>query len=124
MAPLDEFKPAFFTVESHGDATLLRLAKPSLSEEENIEQLSQELSTIVDHYGCRRIVVDFADVKLITSAALGKFIALHRNLHRKEGRLSVSGVAGMVKDVFKTTKLIDYFKVADSIEEAIRIVTA
>lgn len=119
MAALSEFKPAYFVIDDRGAVVVVHIAKASLSEEDNIEQLGQELSMLVDQFGCRRVAVNFEIVTLITSAALGKFIALHRNLHRREGRLILCGVAGMVQDVLNATKLNEYFAVAATTDEAV-----
>ena len=118
MAVLGEFKPAYFTIEERGPVVLAHIAKASLSEEDNIEQLGQELSMLVDQFGCRQLTVNFEIVTMITSAALGKFIALHRNLHRREGRLVLCGVTGMVQDVLNATKLNEYFAVTATTDEA------
>ncbi|MBM4077501.1 MAG: STAS domain-containing protein, partial [Planctomycetes bacterium] len=109
----------FFQIDRNGLVTVLHLTKPRLSEEDNIEQLGQELSVLVDQFGCLKLVVDFEIVTFITSAVLGKFIALHRNLHRKEGQLAMCNMKGMVKDVLSATKLDEYFLRADSVELAI-----
>lgn len=119
MAALSEFKPAYFTIDDRGAAVVVRIAKSGLSEEDNIEQLGQELSMLVDQFGCRRLAVNFEIVTLITSAALGKFISLHRNLHRREGRLVLCGVAGMVQDVLDATRLNEYFTMTATADEAV-----
>ena len=121
MAALSEFKPAYFTIDDRGSVVVVHIAKTGLSEEDNIEQLGQELSMLVDQYGCRRLAVNFEIVTLITSAALGKCIALHRNLHRREGRLVLCGVAGMVQDVLDATKLNEYFTVTATADEAVAL---
>ena len=123
MAALREFKPAYFTIDDRGAVVVAHIAKAGLSEEDNIEQLGQELSMLVDQFGCRRLVVNFKIVMLITSAALGKFIALHRNLHRREGRLVLCGVAGMVQVVLETTKLNEYFTVTATADEAVALLS-
>ena len=77
---LGDFKSAFMTLEEQGPVVIAHITRPNLSEEENIEELGQEFSTLVEHYGCRLLAVDMQAVNLITSAALGKLISLHRNL--------------------------------------------
>lgn len=123
MATLAEFRPSYFAIESRGDVVVAKITKISLSEEDNIEQLGQELAMLVDQFGCRLLVVNFEVVAMITSAALGKFIALHRNLHRREGRLVMCGVAGMVRDVLNATKLNEYFAVTTSADEAVALLS-
>lgn len=124
MASLNDFKPVYFSIEERGPVVVVHLSKPALSEEDNIEQLAQELSLLVEQYGCRRLVADFQIVTLITSAALGKFIALHRNLHRRDGRLAICSVTGMVRDVLEATKLHEYFKLTNTVDEAVALLEA
>ena len=123
MAALSEFKPAYFTIDDRGAVVVARIAKTGLSEEDNIEQLGQELSMLVDQFGCRRLAVNFEIVTLITSAALGKFIALHRNLHRRDGRLVLCCVADMMQDVLNATKLNEYFTVTATADEAVALLS-
>ena len=123
MAALNEFKPAYFTIDDRDAVVVARIAKAGLSEEDNIEQLGQELSMLVDQFGCRRLAVNFEIVTLITSAALGKFIALHRNLHRRDGRLVLCCVADMMQDVLNATKLNEYFTVTATADEAVALLS-
>lgn len=118
MAALSEFKPTYFTIDDRGTVAVVRITTASLSEEDNIEQLGQELAMLVEQFGCRRLAVNFEAVTMITSAALGKFITLHRNLHRREGRLVLCGVSGMVQDVLEATKLNEYFTITATVDEA------
>jgi anti-sigma B factor antagonist len=121
MAALSEFKPAYFTIDDRGAVVVANISKAGLSEEDNIEQFGQELTMLVEQFACRRLAVSFKIVTLITSAALGKCISLHRNLHRREGRLVLCDVAGMVQDVLNATKLNEYFTVADTVDEAVTL---
>jgi len=123
MAALSEFKPVYFTIEERGAVVVVKIIRASLSEEDNIEHLGQELAMLVDQFGCRLLVANFELVTLITSAALGKFIALHRNLHRREGRLALCGVMDMMAEVLSATKLNEYFRVAVTVDDAIRLLT-
>ena len=123
MAALSEFKPVYFTIEERGAIVVVKIIRASLSEEDNIEHLGQELAMLVDQFGCRLLVANFELVTLITSAALGKFIALHRNLHRREGRLALCGIMDMMAEVLSTTKLNEYFRVAVTVDDAIRLLT-
>jgi anti-sigma B factor antagonist len=111
------------TLEERGTVVVARISRPHLSEEENIEELWQEFLMLVEHYGCRRLALDLNFVDLVTSAALGKLISLHRNMHRRDGRLVVCGVQGMVQNVLLTARLTDYFTMAKSVDDAVVLLT-
>ena len=123
MTSLNEFKPAFMTLEERGPVVVAHISRSNLSEEENIEELGQEFSRLVEHFGCRLLAVNMDFVNLLTSAAVGKLISLHRNLHRRDGRLVVCGVRGMVQDVLATARLTDYFTMAPTTDDAVVLLT-
>ncbi len=120
---ISDFRSAFLTLEDRQPAVVATITRAQLSEEENIEVLGRELMDLVDQHGCRQIVVSLQHVTYITSAALGKLIALHRRLHRKDGRLIVCGAFASVKDVLQTSRLDDYFTVADDVSAALSQMT-
>lgn len=121
MTPLSEFKPAFMTLEVRGPVVVAHISRPNLSEEENIEELGQEFSKLVEYFGCRLLAVDLHVVNFVTSAALGKLISLHRNLHRRDGRMALCGVREMVQDVLLTARLTDYFTMAPTVDDAVAL---
>ena len=118
---LQEFRPAYFTIEDRVPVVVATVIRPSLGEEDNIEQFGVELNQMIDNYGCHWLAIDLRQVTLITSSAVGKLIALHRNLHRRDGRLALCGVSGFVRNVLQTANLIDYFHVTSSVEEAVEL---
>ncbi|HUG94483.1 MAG TPA: STAS domain-containing protein [Planctomycetaceae bacterium] len=115
---LTDFQPAYFRVREDGEVVITAIVVPQLTEEENIEQMGQEFFTLVDQYECRRLVVDLSHVEYATSAALGKLITLHRRLHRHDGKLVLCGVRGALAEILATSRLLDYFHVADDADGA------
>ena len=97
------------------------VTQSSLGEEDNIEQFAVELNQLIENCGCHWLALDLSQVKLITSSAIGKLIALHRNLHRREGCLALCGVVGFVQGVLQTANLIDYFHIQPSVDEAVEM---
>jgi anti-sigma B factor antagonist len=97
------------------------VTQPSLCEEDNIDQFGVELNQMIETSGNPWLVLDLHRVTLITSSAVGKLIGLHRNLHRRDGRLALCGVVGMIRSVFQTAKLLDYFHVTTTVDEAVEL---
>jgi anti-anti-sigma factor len=116
--PFPDFHPAYFDVRDDGGVAVARVTVPQLTEEENIEQMGQEFFSLIGQYECRRLVVDLSRVEYATSAALGKLITLHRRMHRSDGQLVLCGVTGTLADVLTTSRLMDYFNVAEDTEQA------
>lgn len=111
--PLDGYQATFLAVEDHGHAIAARFTRAHLSEDENIEQMGQELLMLVDHYQIKQMVLSLEAVDLMTSAAIGKLITLHRRLHRKDGRLVLCHARGNVAEVLHSSRLDSYFTMTD-----------
>jgi anti-anti-sigma factor len=121
---LSQFKSAYLSIEENGPVVVARFLRPQLSEEENIEQMGQELTSLVEQYQCRLLVLSLELVEYITSAALGKIIMLHRRLHRKDGKLVVCSAHGPVAEVLQSSRLNDYFLMADDTDGALALLAA
>lgn len=106
-----------------GTGMLLVMNRPSLTEEENLEQLERDFITLTDTFGARFVVVDLQSVSYMTSAAVGKLIALHRRLARESGRLILCRPQPAVRSTFAISQLLNYFTVADSTEDALSQLT-
>lgn len=112
------FESHYFTFQAVGDIVVARCTLANLSDEENIEEVGQELLTIVGKYECRELIVDLAEVDYITSSMVGKLIRLHRQLHRDGGKLVICNLSPTVDEILRTSNLLTYFNAAPSVTEA------
>lgn len=119
---LQEFKPAYFTLDICDGIVVAKVTQTRLCEEDNIEQFGVELNQAIESHGSCRLVLDLANVTVITSSAIGKMIGLHRNLHRREGMLVMCGVSTGVHNVLATAKLNDYFHITPATEAAMKFI--
>lgn len=112
-------RPAYITLKEHGDVLVVGFTMRMLNDEENIEQLGQELFSLVEQFNWLKLVLDMTNVEHVTSSVLGKLITLHRKLHRSQGRLVLFGLSPGVDSILRTTKLLTYFSVAESCDAAV-----
>jgi anti-anti-sigma factor len=116
---LSEFIPKYLRVEERGDAIIVGVEVTLLTEDMNLEQFGHELFTLVDQFGCRKLVVSLRNVQMVTSGGLGKMITVHRKMHRHQGTVVFCDVQPAVEDVLNTSRLITYLKVTPDIESAV-----
>ncbi len=64
------------------------------------------------------LIIDLAELVYINSAGLGSFLRNAKRAQEKGGALLLSGMKGLVKEVFEMTRLISVFPVFDSPEAA------
>jgi anti-sigma B factor antagonist len=116
---LSEFTPKYLRLEQADDAVIVGVAVDLLTEDVNLEQFGHELFALVEQFGCRRLVVNLGEVRMVTSAGLGKLITLHRKMHRHRGSVFFCHLQEAVEDVLKTSRLITYLQVAPDVAAAL-----
>jgi anti-sigma B factor antagonist len=67
-------------VEDIGDVTVVNFVDRRILDEQNIQVIGEQLFSLVDEVGRRKILLNFGNVEFLSSAALGKLIALHKKL--------------------------------------------
>ncbi len=117
-----EFTPRYLILDKRGETVIATIRVTTLTEDMNLEQFGHELFALVEQLGCRKLVVSMQDVQMITSAGLGKMIALHRKMHRVQGVVVFCHVQHAVEDILRTSRLITYLSVQPDIESAVTAV--
>lgn len=115
---------SYISLEEHGDVLLVRFKMRLLNDEENIEQLGQELFTLVEQNKWLKLVLDLTNVEYLTSSVLGKLITLHRKLHRSQGKLVLIGLSEGVDSILRTSKLLTYFAIAENCDAALALLAS
>ena len=111
---------SYLRLGQEAGAIVLGFNVQDLTEELNVEQLGHDMFQLVDQNNLDKLVLDLDGVRYLTSSVLGKFITLHRRLHRKNGKLVLSRPSEPVREILKQSRLLDYFNVRDSIPDAVK----
>jgi anti-sigma B factor antagonist len=107
------------TVHDVGPVTVVRFTDRRILDEANIQEIGLELFHLVDEEQRETILLNFADVDFLTSAAIGKLIMLHRKLKARGGSLKFSNVRTEIYEVFNITGLTKLFAIYDDEAEAL-----
>jgi anti-anti-sigma factor len=119
VASLSEFTPKYLRLEMADDVVIVGVGVELLTEDVNLEHFGHELFALVEQFGCRRIVVNLQEVRVVTSGGLGKMITLHRKMHRHQGTVIFCNLQEAVEDVLRTSRLITYLQVAPDVPSAL-----
>jgi anti-anti-sigma factor len=98
-------------VEEEGRVTVRFPANTALSEA-NVEEMSRQLTELLDRVRQRQLVVDLGTVNTLTSMILAKFIALNGRVRAAGGRLTLLNPTPVVREVFQITRLDTVLEVA------------
>jgi anti-anti-sigma factor len=92
--------------ETQGDVLVLRITQPLVMDENVIDDLREDLLAALDHHKASRLVLDFQQVKALSSDGFRPLISLHRRVQEAGSRLVLCGLGGMVGEVFRLSGLI------------------
>ena len=69
--------------------------------------------------GKKKLIIDMQGLELMNSSGLGILIAAMTTLRNNEGRLTLVHVSERIRHLLKITRLLNVFKINESIGEAI-----
>jgi anti-anti-sigma factor len=107
-------------VDQVGEVTVVRFKIPWILKEGTIEAIGEALYGLAEGAGCRKIVLNFANVKSLASTMFGKLTALHQRVEACGGRLALCSIDPGLQEVFETVKLTGLLPIYASEQEAIQ----
>jgi len=90
----------------------------NILDEANIQQIGEEITTLIDAENIPKLVISFSNVDHLSSAALGTLITIHNRMKAKKGQLRLANIDPQIYEVFVITKLNKLFDIHDTSEQA------
>lgn len=91
-----------------------------LQEEQKIASIGERLMDLVVRDGVRQMLIDFAQIRHMSSVFLGRLIILHKRLTLQfKGTLILAALAVQILEVFQITRLDVFFKIAKDRDAAL-----
>jgi len=101
------------------DVTVVTFQEASILDTLQVEQIADELYELVDGRACKKIVLDFANVRFLSSSTLGVLMTLRKKAESIKGKIFLCGLREEPLKVFKITRLDKLFKLFDNEEKAL-----
>lgn len=92
----------------------------NILDEANIQLIGEEIAGIVDGEKAPRLLISFANVDHLSSAALGTLITINTKVRNKQGQLRLANIDPQIREVFVITRLNKLFNIHDTTDEAIK----
>ena len=103
-----------FRLDDVDGVTVVRLAGPKL-----VIDSGEPLFGLVEDGGHRKLLLDFAEVRFLSSAALGVLITLKRKVEEVGGRLKLCHLAPDLLELFRLTRMQELFAIHRDEREAL-----
>jgi anti-sigma B factor antagonist len=108
------------SVEYAGNATIVKFTDEKILEEKDIKALQDSILPIIESASGRiNLILDFGNVRFLSSAVLGLLIRISKRIYEYEGQLRLCNINPKIYDIFKITRLTKTFDIYENIEDAI-----
>ena len=115
-----ERKSSLIMASQMGEVGVVNFLTSQVLDELNVQQLGQELNDLIDKQYMIKMVINFSKIKFLSSAVLGKLIALNKKIAEQKGRLAFCNINKDIMEVFKITRLDKLIPIYEDEDDAVR----
>lgn len=115
---MDFAKPRI-SVEYLNNAVVIAFVDERILEEIDIQSLQKSTMSVIEQNKGSNLVLDFCNVRFLSSAVLGLLIRLSKKVYEGDGRLLLCNINPKIYEVFKITRLTKIFDIFANVADAI-----
>jgi anti-anti-sigma factor len=109
----------FLMVQRYDNIVLAKVMKDRLLDPASITALATALNAEVERTARISLVLDLAEVGYLSSAMIGKLVAVYKSVKQYKGRVALAGVKPSIMPLFKVTQLDKVFEFSPDAEQII-----
>lgn len=106
-------------IKNENGVTQVEFIDRNILDEANIQQIGDELASIIDSSDSPKLLISFNNVDHLSSAALGTLITVNNKIKAKGGELRLADIDPQIYEVFVITKLNRIFDIHNTVDEAV-----
>lgn len=103
-----------------GELAIVRFSDKRIVDSANIEEMGEELFSIVKVDHLKHLLLNFEGVEFLSSAALNKLISLDKKVKEVGGILRLCSLRAEIMEVFTITRLNRVFDIRGTDAEALK----
>ena len=111
------------SVEYSGNATIMTFSNEKILEDNDIKSLRESIMSVIEQAEQINLILDFSNVRFLSSAVLGLLIRISEKVYERDGRLMLCHIEPKIYQVFKITRLTKIFDIYDTVGSAIQTVS-
>lgn len=104
---------------SAGDVAMVQFLDKKVMDQQIIQSLGEELFALVEKEQHKKLLLNFANVEFLVSAALNKLILLDKKTKTAGGKLILCNLKPEIFDIFAITRLTQLFAIKRTEQEAL-----
>jgi anti-sigma B factor antagonist len=106
------------SVEYSDNCTIMRFTDEKILEEQDIKALAESIMSVIEQAERINLILDFGNVRFLSSAVLGLLIRVSKRIYESDGRLALCNINPKIYEIFKITRLTKTFDIYNSVESA------
>ncbi len=112
---------SFYTITHRGSIVVIEFVPETKLAAEVMDTLQPVLLALVESEEPVKVVVDCANVKYLSSLAIGTLLTMQLKAERRGSRVVIANTSAGLKEILETVKIADRFEIADCCEDALRL---
>lgn len=112
-----DIKPRI-SVEYASNAVIIGFTDEKILEERDINALQESIISVIEQTEKIDLILDFGNVRFLSSAVLGLLIRISKRIYENDGRLRLCNINPKIYEIFKITRLTKTFDIYKDIESA------
>ena len=112
-----DIKPRI-SVEYASKAVIVSFTDEKILEDKDIHALQESIMSVIEQSQKINLILDFRNVKFLSSAVLGLLIRISKRIYEIEGNLRLCNINPKIYEIFKITRLTKTFDIYKDIESA------
>jgi len=105
-------------VEYAANATIVSFTDEKILEEKDIKALQESIMSIVEQAERINLILDFRNVRFLSSAVLGLLIRISKRIYERDGQLMLCNINPKIYEIFKITRLTKTFDIYNDVQSA------
>ncbi len=105
-------------VEYTENATIIAFSDEKILEEKDIRSLHDSVMSVLEQSQGINLILDFRNVRSLSSAALGLLIRVSKRVYERNGRLRLCNINPTIYEIFRITRLDRVFDIYKNLEKA------
>ncbi len=106
---MDQSNPQI-SVEYANEVAIATIRAEKILEESDIQSVESTVMPLIGNNPVK-LVIDFSNVKFLTSSALGLLIRISKKVYESDGQLRLACIDRKILEIFKITRLDKVFEI-------------
>lgn len=98
-------------VEPIYDDVLITFKDPRIADEAHIARIEQDITKLLNISPKTMVILDFKNVRFMSSSFLGFLLKLHKSIAQSQGKLKLRNLSKQLYEIFKITSLHKVFTI-------------